>query len=64
MTYEEILEQLLYRLESLEHELWVTPRERIGAGVAENMVFDKQNEISDMIGDIVDEYATKMSEVE
>lgn len=64
MTYKEILEQLLYELDDLENELWTTSSDRFNVGVAENMVYDKQNEISDIIGNIINKYGAIMEDVE
>lgn len=59
--YKSILYELLDALRRLELELWEID---IPEGIAEKMVAEKQNDISDVIGEIEDKYRTKADEVD
>lgn len=59
--YKSILYELLDALRRLEVELWDT---NIPEGIAEKMVAEKQNDISDVIGEIEERYRTKADEVD
>lgn len=58
--YKSILYELLDALRHLEVELWET---NIPEGITEKMVAERQNDISDVIGEIEDKYRTKADEV-
>lgn len=59
--YKSILYELLDALRRLEMELWEID---IPDGITEKMVAEKQNDISDVIGEIEDKYRTKADEVD